>query len=265
EQQEPAGVITARTPDATVTADTNTNTLIVIAPPEVQRIYEHLIRELDKRRPQVMIEVTLVTLDTSDNFSLGVELSGSGGIGSTDYLVFSSFGLSKPDKTTAELELIPGAGFNGVLISPGTAQVVLRTLASNGRSKVVSSPKVLVNDNATATLASISEAPFTSINASDTVSTTSFAGYASAGTTVTVTPHISEGQHVQLEYSITVNSFTGEGAAGIPPPRQTNEINSKVTIPDGYAVVVGGLTRKDFSSTVSSIPLLGEIPILKYL
>ena len=38
-----------------------------------------------------------------------------------------------------------------------------------------------------------------------------------------------------------------------------------MTIPDGYAVVVGGLTRKDFSHSVARIPLLGQIPILEYL
>jgi len=59
-------------------------------------------------------------------------------------------------------------------------------LAKNRRARIVAAPKVLVNDNAAATLASVLEAPFTSVNASDTVSTTSFAGYASAGTTVTV-------------------------------------------------------------------------------
>ncbi|MDY7011948.1 MAG: secretin N-terminal domain-containing protein, partial [Planctomycetota bacterium] len=68
-------VVTARTADAIVTVDTNTNTLIVIAPPSVQRVYKQLISMLDKRRPQVMVEVTLVTLDTSDSFSLGVDIS----------------------------------------------------------------------------------------------------------------------------------------------------------------------------------------------
>ncbi|HOF18821.1 MAG TPA: hypothetical protein PK082_07915, partial [Phycisphaerae bacterium] len=126
-------------------------------------------------------------------------------------------------------------------------------------------PKVLVNDNATAMLTSVAEAPFTSVNASQTVSTTSFAGYASAGTTITVAPHISEGDHLQLQYSLTLNSFTGEGSTGVPPPRQTNTINSEVTIPDGYAVIVGGLTRKDVRQTSSHVPFLGDVPILKYL
>jgi len=261
------GVLTARTKDAIVTADTNTNTLIVVAPPPVQRLYKQLITMLDKRRPQVMVEVTMVTLDTSGNFSLGVELSKAGGVhdGQDQYLVFSSFGLSTVDLATGALSLEPGLGFNGALVGPDTLNVVIRALSSCGRAEVLAAPRLLVNDNASATLSSVSEAPFTSVNASNTVSTTSFAGYASAGTTLSITPHISEGDHLQLQFSLTLNSFTGEGAAGIPPPRQTNTISSQVTIPDGYAVIVGGLKRKDANKTVSRIPWLGELPVLEYI
>ncbi|MHC4717338.1 MAG: type II secretion system protein GspD, partial [Planctomycetota bacterium] len=260
--QAPSGPMTARTGNALVTVDPNTNTLIVVAPPEVQRIYEQLIRMLDKRRPQVMIEATLVTLDTSEDFSLGIDLLHSGSHGDHDYLFFSSFGLSTVDPVTGSLALEPGIGLNAALIGPSELSAVIRALAISGKSKVLSAPRVLVNDNATATLTSISEAPFTSINASDTVSTTSFAGYASAGSTLTVTPRISEGDHLQLQYSVTLNSFTGEGGDGVPPPRQTNNLTSEVTVPDGYAVIVGGLKRRDQSDTASKIPFLGDIPVL---
>jgi len=145
--------LTAKTPDAIVTADPNTNTLIVVAPPEVQRIYKQLITVLDKRRPQVMIEVTMVTLDTTNNFSLGVEIGGGGDVGSEGrYVSFSSFGLSTPDATTGWLAITPGVGFNGALISSHIFDVVIKALSASGRTTVLSAPKLLVNDNATATL-----------------------------------------------------------------------------------------------------------------
>ncbi len=251
-----------------VTADPNTNTIIVIAPPEVHKMYERLIKELDKRRPQVMVSVTMVTLDTTDDFALGVELAHSGSLGKDkNYLVFSSFGLSTVDPTIVDpvagnLSIIPGIGFNGAIINPSTFNAIVRALEKDDRAEIISVPRVLVNDNATATLTSISEQPFTSVNASETVSTTSFGGYASAGSTLTVTPHISEGDHLQLEYTVTLNSFAGEGEGGIPAPRQTNELTSQVTIPDGYTVVVGGLNRKDTTDSVAKLPWLGDIPFL---
>lgn len=265
EAEAPASVASVLGKDAIVTADQNTNAIIVVAPPEVQRLYKQLIASLDKRRPQVLVEVTLVTLDTSESFSLGVELGKTKITDDNTVIVFNSFGLSTIDPATGIPTIKPTTGFNGVLISPESLNVVVQALATNGRSKVLAAPKILMNDNATGNLASISESPFTSVNASQTVSTTSFAGYASAGTTVMVTPHISEGDYLQLKYSVALNSFTDKSTNGIPPPRQTDTIGSEVTVPDGYAVVVGGLTRKDFNNTVSKVPLLGDIPILGYL
>ncbi|KKN72590.1 hypothetical protein LCGC14_0409200 [marine sediment metagenome] len=265
---------TTRTKDAVITADTKTNTIIIIAPPPVQRMYERLISILDKRQPQVLIEVILVTIDTSGGRSVGVDISrkidkGTSEIGgekvSDSKLVFSSFGLSEIDQDTGVLTLTPGIGFNGAMINVDLFNIVVKALATSGHATVLSVPKVLVNDNATATLSSISEAPFSSVNASDTVATTSFGGYASAGTTISVTPHISQDDYLQLEYSITLNSFSGDAGGSLPPPRQTNSLNSEVTIPDGCAIIVGGLTREDTSKTASVIPWIGEVRILEYL
>jgi type II secretory pathway component GspD/PulD (secretin) len=263
-----------KTKDAVITADEKTNTIIVVAPPPVQRLYERLIKVLDKRQPQVLIEVTLVTIDTSGGRSFGVEISrknerGTSEIGGQEVtnseLMFSSFGLSEIDQDTGVLTLRPGIGFNGVMVSVDAFNMVIRALATDGDARVLSAPRVLVNDNATATLSSVSEAPFSSVNASSTVSTTSFGGYASAGTTVSVTPHISQDNYLQLEYSITLNSFSGEASGDLPPPRQTNNLNSEVTIPDGHAIIVGGLTRKDESRTAKRLPWIGELPVLEYI
>jgi len=255
--------LTAELRAAQVTVDTNTNTLIVVAPPEVQGLYERLIRMLDKRRPQVMIEVILATIDSSESLSLGVEAFYRNSDRDNDAkpIVFSSFGLSGLDVSTG-LQLAPGVGFNGAIIDPGTFSAVIRALATDARATVVAAPRILANDNGTATLSSIAESPFTSVSASNGVSTAGFGGYASAGITITVTPHISEGDHLQLAYSVTQNSFTGDGGGGMPPPRQTNTVNSEITIPDGHAVIVGGLTRTDSSNAREKLPLLGDIPIL---
>lgn len=251
---------------AVVTADTNTNTIIVVAPPDVQRVYKQLITRLDKRRPQVLVEVTLVVMDTSDTCQTGVEL-GNIKIGTdTARLVFSSFGLSVVDPKTGKITLNPSTGLNAAYIDPDEISVIVQALATSGRSKVLAAPKILMNDNATGMLTSIAEQPFTSVNASNTVSTTSFAGYASAGTTVTLTPHISERDYLQMKYAVVLNSFTDKSPdPNVPPPRQTDSVSSEVTVPNGAAVVVGGLTRKDSSDSNSRVPLAGDIPILQYL
>ncbi len=251
--------------NALVTADVGSNTLIIIAEPQVQQAYEQLIEFLDKRRPQVMIEARIVIIDTSDNYTLGVEVSGGDRTGSKRLFAFSSYGLSTVNPTTGALTINPGQGFNATLVDPTTADVVVRALTTHRRARVLSSPKILVDDNAEGTLTSVNEVPFTSVNASQTVATTSFAGFAEAGTTITVTPTISEERHVNLEYIVTLNSFTGTGSAGVPPPRQTNEVSSRVTVPDTYTIIVGGLSQKNASQTLNGIPYLEKIPIIKEL
>ncbi len=251
--------------NAQVTADIGSNTLIIIAEPEVQQAYQQLIEFLDKRRPQVMIEARIVVIDTSDDYTLGVEVSGGDRTGLRKLFAFSSYGLSTVTPGTGALTITPGTGFNGTLVDPATADVVVRALATHRRARVLSSPKILVDDNAEGTLESVNEVPFTSVNASQTVATTSFAGFAKAGTTIVVTPTISEGEHVNLIYTVTLNSFTGPGSTGVPPPRQTNEIKSRVTVPDGYTIIVGGLTQKNVSSTLNAIPYLERVPILREL
>ena len=75
----PAGVLAVRGKDATVAADVNTNSVIVVGPPAVQARYADLIHRLDQRRPQVQIECTIVTLDTTNNTSFGVDIGRLGG------------------------------------------------------------------------------------------------------------------------------------------------------------------------------------------
>ncbi|HUY31649.1 MAG TPA: secretin N-terminal domain-containing protein [Pirellulales bacterium] len=253
--------LSVETSDARVTADTNTNSIIVMAEPAVQDVYAELIVSLDRRRPQVLIEAKVVTIDTSDSFTVGIELSPQ----HKGLLAFTSQGLSTVDPVSGALSLLPGVGFNGALVDPNAADIVLRSLASHSRAKVLSAPRILVNDNATGVLTSVSEVPFTSVNASQTVATTSFAGFAKAGTTITVTPHIGEGDHVQLEYTVTLNSFTGAGANGVPPPRQTDEVDSKVVVPDGHTIIVGGLNRQNDSKSINGPVHMENIPVLKYL
>jgi general secretion pathway protein D len=250
---------------ARVTADPFTNSIIVVGDRTAQEVYKDVIEYLDRKRPQVLIEARVVIIDTSNDFSLGVELSGGDREGVDRLFQFTSYGLSTVNPATGALALIPGRGLNATLVDAEDADYVVRALSTNRRAKVISAPRVLVNDNATGTLASVTEVPFTSVNASNTVATTSFAGFAEAGTTIEVTPRISDGDHLLLDYVVTLNSFTGTGSDGVPPPRQTDEVRSTVTIPDGSTVIVGGLNRYNTSWNYDGIPFIEYIPIVRTL
>ncbi len=250
---------------ARVSADISTNSLIVYAPANVQPMYAKLIESLDQRRPQVLIEAKVIAVNTTDDYTLGVEVSMGDREGAKRLFKFTSFGLSEVNRDTGALRVIPGLGFNGTLVDPEVADVVVRALARHQRARVLAAPKILVNDNSTGTLESVVSVPFASINASQTVSTTSLGGNQQAGTIITVTPHINEDNHLQLEFDVEFSTFSGTGADGLPPPRQIDRVGSTVTIPDGKTVVVGGLKRIGDSYTYAGIPWAEKIPIIRDL
>src|SRR5205823_3689722 len=78
-------------------------------------------------------------------------------------------------------------------------------------------------------------------------------------------PHISAGDYLQLDYSIELSSFTGQASGDLPPPSQKNAVESTVTIPDGYTIVVGGLSVKNLTAAVNTLPIIGDIPVLGWL
>jgi general secretion pathway protein D len=252
--------------NATVTADVNSNSVIVIAPPAVQAIYAGLIAKLDERRPQVQIECTIVTLDTSDEFSLGVDIAKLGGFGDSKLLALSSFGVSKVDPVTGKLTPIGSQGGTLAVLSPNIADVVIRALQTNSRARLVSAPQLLVNDNGKGKLQSVSQEPFAEIlDTSTTQSRTGLGGLAQAGTTISVEPHISEDDYLQLAYNVELSSFTGTGRSGLPPPSQKNSVDSTVTVPDGSTIVVGGLRVKNFRESRDMIPFADLIPFGEYV
>jgi general secretion pathway protein D len=252
--------------EATVAADVNTNSIVVIAPPDVQRVYADLIQRLDQRRPQVQIECTIVTLDTSDNFSLGVDVGRVGGVNGSKLITFSSFGVSGVDPLTAALTPVAAPGGTFALLNPNVGDVVLRALSTNARSRLVSAPQLLVNDNGRGQLKSVAQEPFAEIlDTAANQSRTGLGGQAEAGTSITVEPHISEDDYLQLTYSVELSNFTGASREGLPPPSQKNAVESTVTIPDGHMIVVGGLSVRNLRQTVDSIPLIGRLPVLEYL
>lgn len=242
-----------------------TNTIIVIATPSMHSIYAELIGQLDVRQPQVLIEATVVVVDTTDDFSLGVEIHTREDVDGGMLLNFTKFGVTTANSVPGDLTLSPGTGFNGALLDAATAEVVINAVQTDSRARIVSRPSVLINDNAEGILKSQQREPYESVNASDTVATTTLGGYVDAGTTIQATPQISEGDHLKLVYKIELSSFGEDRTTSLPPSLQTDSLESVAMIPNGYTIVVGGLTRNNFTKAKASVPILGDIPLVEYL
>jgi general secretion pathway protein D len=222
---------------------------------------ESLIASLDVRQPQVMLEVLMVSLNESQTLDLGVELEKLFDLdGETTLKLTSLFGLGRGGPVGTGQG---GAGFTGVVLTPGQFAAVVRALETVNKGRSLSTPRLLVGNNQSATFDSVVEEPFVTVNVADVLATTSFGGFETAGTRVTVRPRIARGEHLELEYTVSLSAFTGEASGpGIPPPRQQSRVNSVATIPDGHTVVVGGIETTSEGDGQTRIPILGSVPLL---
>lgn len=241
-----------------VTSDDGTNTLIVIGEPRILSEVEELLKTLDVRQPQVMIEVAMISLSDGQSLALGVELDKITSAADGTVRLSSLFGSA----AGAAASVAPGLGATASYIKTGDFTAVLRAYEAINNGRSASLPSVLVGNNQQATFSSVVQQPTGTIS-TDTTSTTTrgFGGFQDAGTRINVKPQIAEGDHLVLTYNVELSSFTGKAADGLPGARQQNTVSSVAMIPDGHAVVVGGLELTTESEDTSQVPLLSQIPL----
>jgi type II secretory pathway component GspD/PulD (secretin) len=245
-----------------VSADEATNTLFASGDASLIDKIEGLITTLDVMPAQVMLEVLILNLSDSDALDLGVEFRGISDQGAIVTLS-SLFGLGAPNPSPAQLTSPSMLGLTGVVLKPADFSALMHALQVLNKGRALNIPKVLVNSNQRANLASVLQTPFLSTNVANVIATTTFGGTQDAGTTINVRPQIAEGDHLVLEYSIVLSTFVGPASApSLPPPRQQNNLNSIATIPDGYTVALGGLETNSQTQGSSRLPLLGDLPLI---
>ncbi len=263
-----------------VVPDPVSNSLILAANSRTIRALKDIIQQLDIPKDQVLLEATLISLTRTDDFSLGVELTGidTGGLTSDNPSGFgvTNWGLSTfedtdndgiPDINVPTNLTQEGGGLVAGIFRSGGIPVLLQAVQRLNNAKIVAMPSVVTYENESATIKSLQEQPVGEQTefASGSVGQ-GFQDYQKAGVTLTVSPHISADNYLRLEIELEVSSFVGTSeAVGLPPPRITNNLVSTVALPNGYTVVMGGLIGDEETLSEDKVPLLGDIPGLGYL
>jgi type II secretory pathway component GspD/PulD (secretin) len=257
---------TSDKPEVTIAADEPTNRILAFGPASLLDQVGTLVEALDVQSAQVLVEAMVVILNEDQTRALGVELQGLLAEDGTMVGLASLFGLGSPDPNSLALPPASGTGFSTTVLDPGDFSAIVRALETLAKGRSLTVPKILVNNNAEATLDSTLQSPYASTNASTTVATTSFGGTFDAGTAIMVKPQIADGDLIVMDYSVSLSRFIGESAdPTLPPPRQETRLESTVTVPDGYTIVVGGLEIDTETDTVAEVPWLGKIPLIENL
>lgn len=268
----------ARSP-ITIQAHESTNALVITAPPDLMRSLKGVIKQLDVRRAQVLVEAVIAEVTEDKSAELGVSwfVDGSGdGNGPIGGTVFTD-GFNAP---TVGLGLrndsigVPSAplSFLGVgRINSGSTDFVglIRAIQGDSRANVLSKPTVMTLDNEEAEIVVGENVPFrtgsyVAIGDGSTTPTNPFTTIErqNVGITLKVKPQINEGNAVKLDIEQNVDSIapSPEGAADITT--NTRSIRTSVLVDDGGTIVLGGLIKDDVNESEQKVPILGDIPFL---
>jgi general secretion pathway protein D len=298
-QGGPAAAPTAGAPnvDASVTiwADVATNALIITAPPKIMKSLMAVIDKLDIRRAQVQVDALIVEIDVNKSSNLGVQWILDGG---NNY----GYGVTNlPGSGTSIVDLaatvlgatgatatIPTTGATTPGISSSTVgtgatfavgkynsntrrgfAALVQAIRSDGSSNIISEPSLITMNNEEAEVKVTQEIPLITGSYSNT--TASVQGTTSpfttiqreeVGTILKVTPHINEGNSVQLKIEQEDSSPGAKLANSADISTNKRSIKTTVLIEDGGVIVLGGLMSDTVLESQDRVPGLGAIPII---
>jgi general secretion pathway protein D len=246
-----------------------------------EKVRQFLEQVAGASKRQVMIEATVVEVVLNDNYQAGIDWSalGKNGLG---YTITQSF--AGPDLPTNPLRLATSA-FTIHYNNPnaavgGSIQSTVKLLDSFGRTRVLSSPKLMVLNNQTAVLKVVDNQVYFTVKAdtvtNQTTSTTTFTttqNVVPVGFIMNVTPQISDGDMVTLDVRPTVTRIIGNVADPNPslaaanitsliPVTQTREMESVLKIASGQTAVLGGLMLDSFEGAREGLPIASRIPVV---
>jgi general secretion pathway protein D len=272
---------------ATIEADEGTNALIITADTDQMASIESVVHRLDIRRAQVLVEAIIVELEVIDGQDLGMQwlfADSSGAFGSNINAADATArtiadGILPEDDNTDDISL---SGLAGALANTGgttlgwgqisdslTMAVVLTALEEQSNSNILSTPSILTLDNQEAYITVGQQVPFvtgsyTNTGAGGDGAQNPFQTIEreNVGITLTVTPHINDGDSVVLDITQEVSSISGVSAIASDLITNERKIQTKVLAQDNRVVVLGGLIKDDVQDATQKVPLLGDIPYL---
>lgn len=259
---------------AIILADADTNALIITADPNTIRSLKSVIRQLDIRRAQVMIEAIIAEVSTTKDKDIGIGFAADGTTSTHNSVPIgvSNFGglgsvLSAAIAGAAATEIPSGLTLaGGGTSNSGTRYaILLRALAADTSTNILSTPSIVTLDNEEAEIIVGQNVPFVTGSFTTTANTSSNPFQTierqNVGLTLKVTPQINDGDTIKLDLEQETSSvIPGSEATGITT--RTRSIKTSVLVDDGGLLILGGLIEESVNESESKVPLLGDIPLL---
>jgi general secretion pathway protein D len=269
------------------------NALVISASSDVQRTLGEVIRQLDTRREQVLVEAVIVEISDNAARRLGVQFLLAGTQGSSIPFAVTNYSNSAPniltvagavvgeseldpdsdaldDLRSAAAQAILGAtggtfGFGGELGNDAIFGAVINAVRSDNASNILSTPSVMTLDNQEARILVGQEIPVSTGEALSGNFDNAFRTIQrqNVGIQLEVKPQINAGGAIKLFLRQEVSSIAGPVSDDFNELiLNKREIETTVTVDDGDIIALGGLIDENERRTIERIPLLGDIPVL---
>jgi general secretion pathway protein D len=256
--------------EVSVWADTQTNALVVNAPPKLMRSLMQIVDKLDIRRAQVLVEAIIVEIIADKKNELGTSWAVEGS-GSNTPIAVTNF----PDFLSGVVQLEPGLIGEGVTIGVGRISedgvsfaAILRALEGDADTNIISTPSVVTTDNEEATLNVGQEVPFVTGSFTNTGSTAGSVNpfqtiqRQQIGVKLAITPQINDGDSMVLNISQEISNIAQSAAGAVDLITNQRIVETTVIVDDGEILVLGGLLEDVLRESDQKVPVLGSIPLV---
>ena len=272
----------ARNGEVSVWADTQTNAIVVNAPPKMMRSLMQIVDKLDIRRAQVLVEAIIVEVIADKTAELGITWAVEGAA-STTPIGATNF----PSAGPGVVQLAGAAAGGGEGVDPGSLigegitfgvgrlsdtgvsfAAILRALEGDADTNIISTPSLVTTDNEEASLNVGQEVPFVTGSFTNTggnigsVNPFQTIQREQVGVKLTITPQINEGNSLLLDISQEISNIAQsvEGATDLITNQRI--VETTVIVDDGQILVLGGLLEDVLRESEQRVPILGSIPFL---
>ncbi len=251
-----------------IEADERMNALVISAPQAVTQNLLEVIKQLDVRRAQVLIEAVFVEISEDRVGNLGIEWAalgdtGAGIVSFSGALPAIAANLSDPATAVSALTTGINIGVGDINSNNHGWAGLLQALRKDTASNILATPSILTLDNEEAEILVGREVPFSTGSYTSTTNsvTNPFTTIErqSVGLKLKVKPQINEGDEIYLDIDQEVSDVLDKGEA-VDLQTSKRQIKTRVIVGDGNVVVLGGLINEKETEVESKVPGLGDIP-----
>ncbi len=233
--------------------------IVVFDYPENIEKAEHVIRQIDVRPKQVLVEATILAVRLTETMQLGVDWNLLSGVAISDFPANLVGGQGTPWETFGFANT-PGTKGMTVGFSSDNVQAIITALEDVTDTTLLANPKILAVNKQEGSVLIGKKIGYVNQSTQTQTSTTESVDFLETGTRLVFRPYIGNDGYIRMD--IYPKDSDGTLKQNNIPDETTTELRTNVIVKDKETVVIGGLFRDGVTTVRSQVPLLGNLPLL---